>query len=146
VAAQPTLLAQHCQEAGLVEQAVGYWLKAGQQALVRSAMIEAVAQLRKGLEVLAGLVDDPWRQQQELDLQAALGAALSATKGLSAADVGDTFARARVLAERLDRPEYLVPLTYGQCVFHNVRAEYRLGLPLAEQLEQIGAVRNDAAA
>ena len=69
VLAQPALLAQHCQEAGLAEQAVAYWLKAGQQALARSAMAEAVAQLRKGLDVLAGLPDGPWRQQQELDLQ-----------------------------------------------------------------------------
>ena len=33
VLAQPGLLAQHCTEAGLAERAVGYWLKAGQQAL-----------------------------------------------------------------------------------------------------------------
>ena len=105
-----------------------YWLKAGQQALARSAMAEAVAQLRKGLDVLAGLPDGPWRQQQELDLQAALGAALSATKGWSAAEVGETFARARALAEQLDRPEYLVPLIAGQWVFHSVRAEHRLAL------------------
>ena len=81
VLAQPALLAQHCAEAGLAEKAVGYWLKAGQQALARSAMTEAVAQLRKGLDVLAGLPDGPWRQQQELDLQTALGSALAATKG-----------------------------------------------------------------
>jgi predicted ATPase len=49
VVVQPTLLAQHCAEAGLAEKAVGYWLNAGQQALDRSAMTEAVAQLRKGL-------------------------------------------------------------------------------------------------
>src|SRR5689334_24168789 len=50
VQAQPSLLAQHCQEAGLAEQAVVYRLKAGQQALTRSAMAEAAAQARKGLE------------------------------------------------------------------------------------------------
>jgi hypothetical protein len=53
----------------LSKKAVGYWLKAGQQALARSAMTEAVAQLQKGLALLAGLPDDPWRQQEELDLQ-----------------------------------------------------------------------------
>ena len=61
VLAQPALLAQHCAAAGLAEKAVGYWLKAGQQALARSAMAEAVAQLRKGLEVLTALPDSPWR-------------------------------------------------------------------------------------
>jgi len=57
VAAQRALLAQHCVEAGLVEKAVACWLKAGRQALARSAMTEAVAQLQKGLDVLAGLTD-----------------------------------------------------------------------------------------
>ena len=145
VLAQPALLAQHCAAAGLAEKAVGYWLKAGQQALARSAMAEAVAQLRKGLEVLAGLPDGPWRRQQELDLQIALGSALTATKGWSAAEVGETLARARALAEQLDRPEYLVPLIVGQWTFHLVRAEHRLALALGEQLEEIGEARNDAA-
>ena len=109
-------------------------------------MTEAVAQLRKGLDVLAGLPDGPWRQQQELDLQIALGSALAATKGWAAAEVGETLARARALAEQLDRPEYLVPLIVGQWAFHCVRAEHRLALPLGEQLEKIGEARNDAAA
>ena len=146
VLAQPALLAQHCAEAGLAEKAVVYWLKAGQQALARSAMTEAVAQLRKGLDVLAGLPDGPWRRQQELDLQIALGPALAATKGFSAADVGETLARARALAEQIDRPEYLVPLIYGQWAFHLVRSEHKLALSLAEQIEKIGEARNDVAA
>jgi predicted ATPase len=79
VLAQPALLAQHCAEAGLAEQAVDYWLKAGQQALARSAMKEAVAQLGKGLDGLAGLPDRQAREQRELDLQVALGSALTAT-------------------------------------------------------------------
>jgi predicted ATPase len=84
VVAQPALLVQHCAEAGLAEKAVGYWLKAGQQALERSAMTEAVAPLQKGLDLLAGLPNGLWRRQQELDLQIALGRALAATKDYSA--------------------------------------------------------------
>ena len=146
VLAQPGLLALHCAAAGLAERAVTYWLKAGQQARASSAMREAVAQLRKGLNVLVGLADGLWRQQQELDLQSALGSALAATKGWSAADVAEAYARARTLAEQLDQPEYLVPLITGQCTFRLVRSEHRVALSLAEQLGQIGAVRNDAAA
>ena len=55
VSAQPALMAQHCAEAGLAEKAIGYRLKAGQQAVARSAMIEAVSQLQKGLELVAEL-------------------------------------------------------------------------------------------
>jgi class 3 adenylate cyclase/tetratricopeptide (TPR) repeat protein len=146
VQTQPALLAQHCEAAGLTEQAVAYWLKAGQQALARSAMKEAVAQLRKGLAVLNGLPAAPWHRQQELDLQTTLASALTATAGWSGTEVGETLARARALAEQLDRPECLVPLVLGQFGYHLMRGEYRLALALGEQLEKNGEARNDAAA
>jgi tetratricopeptide (TPR) repeat protein len=95
--------------------------------------------------VLAGLPDGPSRQEQELDLQTALGWALTATKGYSVPEVEETLARARTLAQQLDRPEHLVPLIFGQFWFRNGRSEHRLALPLAGQLEQIGEMRNDAA-
>ena len=127
VMAQPALLARHCAEAGLAEKAVVYWLKAGRQALARSATTEAAAQLRKGLDALDGLPDGPGRRQQELDLQLALGYALIATKGHSAPEVGETFARARALAEQIDRPEYLGRVFFGQWVFHRNRGETQAG-------------------
>src|SRR5262249_38113781 len=40
--AQPELLAHHYTEAGLIEQAVSYWHKAGQSAVQRSAHVEAI--------------------------------------------------------------------------------------------------------
>ena len=46
-AGEPALLAQHCTEAGLIEKAISYHLKAGEQALSRSAVVEAEAQFRK---------------------------------------------------------------------------------------------------
>jgi predicted ATPase/class 3 adenylate cyclase len=143
VTGQPALLAQHCEEAALTEKAVGYWLRAGQQALARSAMMEASAQLQKGLELLARLPDGHERQQQELDLQIALGRALIATMGYSAPAVAATFARARALAEHLDRREYLVPLLHGQWVYYFNRSELKLALSYAEEVEQIGKSRND---
>jgi class 3 adenylate cyclase/tetratricopeptide (TPR) repeat protein len=146
VAAQPEILAHHCAEAGLNEKAVGYWLKAGQQAAARSAMTEAAAQLQKGLDLLARLPQGPWRQQQELDLQMALGPALMISKGYAAKDAGETFARASALAEQLDRSDYLVPLIYGQWAYHLVRSEHKTALPLAQKMERTGEARNDIAA
>jgi class 3 adenylate cyclase/tetratricopeptide (TPR) repeat protein len=146
VMAQPALLARHCAEAGLAEKAAVYWLKAGEQALARSATTEAAAQLRKGLDALDGLPDGPGRRQQELDLQLALGYALIAAKGHSAPEVGETFAQARALAEQIDRPEYLGRVFFGQWVFHRNRGEHKLALALAEQGEKIGEARNDVRA
>jgi hypothetical protein len=88
----------------------------------------------------------PWRQQHELDLQITLGRALEATKGYSAPEVAETIARARALAEGMDRPEHLVLLSLGQWRLHSLRAEHKLALPLAEQIERLGEARNDVAA
>src|SRR5262249_28218288 len=44
---RPELFAQHYAEAGLVEYAVAYWVKAGHRSGARSAMVEASAQFQK---------------------------------------------------------------------------------------------------
>lgn len=50
VEGQPELVANHFSEAGLIDKAVPYWLKAGQRAIERSANHEAIRHLTKGLE------------------------------------------------------------------------------------------------
>jgi predicted ATPase len=141
--AQPALLARHCAEAGLAEKAVAYWRKAGRQAHARWATTEAVALLRKGLDLLDCLPDGPGRQQLELDLQLALGLALIDAKGHSVPEVGSTYARARALAEQIDRPEYLWQALWGQWMFHRNRGDYKLALALAEQTEKIGEAHSN---
>jgi predicted ATPase len=112
---QPELLAHHYTEAGLNAQAVLYWQRAGRRALARSAYLEAISHLTKGLEVLQILPDTAERTQRELDLQTTLGLALVATKGRAAPEVGTVYARARELchqvgggASALHRPSRLV--------------------------------------
>ena len=145
VATQPAVVARHCAEAALIEKSVDYWLKAGQQSIARSAMAEAVAQLEKGLELLATMTG-PRRQQQELDLRIALGPAVIATRGYASPEAGENLSQATSLAEQINRPEYLFPLLYGRCLYHNCRSEHRLGLSFAERMERIGHAQSDAAA
>ncbi|MBV9530682.1 MAG: AAA family ATPase, partial [Bradyrhizobium sp.] len=142
VAAQPQIVAWHCAEAGFNKKGIGYWLKAGSQAVARSAMSEAVAQLQKGLSLLQALPDDRSRQQQELDLRIALAQAQMATRGLAAVEARDNYARARVLAEHLDRPDY-ISLLHGQFIFHLIRAEHKLAQSSADEMEKIGRARNN---
>ena len=78
---QPELLAHHFTEARLNEQAVGYWQKAGERAIQRSANVEAISHFNKGLELLSSLPETPERAQHELAMQTTLGAALIVTKG-----------------------------------------------------------------
>src|SRR5262249_50730304 len=49
--------------AGLMESAIVYWQLAGERAIERSAHVEAVMHLSRGLEVLQTLPDTPQRAQ-----------------------------------------------------------------------------------
>jgi class 3 adenylate cyclase len=46
----PALLAHHYTEAGLAEPAIGYWQRAGEQAVKRSANLEAISHCTRGLD------------------------------------------------------------------------------------------------
>jgi predicted ATPase len=134
VATQPELVAHHYTEAGLYEAALPYWQQAGQQALGRSAYVEAIGHLSKGLEGLKTLPDTPEHIRQELDLQTALGAALIATKGYAAPEVEHTYARARELCRQVGETPQLVPVLFGLRLFYQQRAEFRPARELEEQL------------
>ncbi len=117
VETQPELVAHHYTEAGLAEQAIPYWQRAGQRASERSAYVEAIGHLTKGLEVLQALPDTPERAQQELDLQIALGQAFIATKGQAAPEVGHVFNRARELCQQVGEPPQLFRVLNGAAYF-----------------------------
>src|SRR5205823_2510654 len=74
--AQPELLAHHYTEAGLIEQSIAYWYKAGQRASERSAHVEAISHLTTGLELLPTLTHTSERARTELAFQTSLGQAL----------------------------------------------------------------------
>jgi class 3 adenylate cyclase/predicted ATPase len=143
---EPELLAQHCTEAGLAEQAVDYWRRAGQQALARSATAEAVTQLTKGLEVLERLPEGRERQRRELGLQLALGQASIAAKGFAAVETGAAYTRARQLCRELGEMPELFPVLYGQSVFHFQRGELAAAYEVAHELLRLGEADGDVTA
>jgi tetratricopeptide (TPR) repeat protein len=145
VTAQPERLARHCVEAGLNEKAVGYWLKAGQQSVARSAMVEAAAQLQKGLDQLALLSDSAERKRQGLELRSSLGWALVAVRGEAAPESGQNFARARELWEELDCPSEFLGIPFAQSIHHTTRGELDLALRLDDDLLRLSRRRNDVA-
>jgi class 3 adenylate cyclase/predicted ATPase len=142
---QPELFAWHYAEAGLVEQSVGFWAKAGQRSAARSALAEAAAQFQKGLDQLALLPGNPERLRQQLEFRSALGAVLIAVKGFSAAETGDAYAHARELWEQLGSPSDFIQVPYGQSLYHAVRGELDLAQRLDEDLLRLSRKRNDTA-
>jgi predicted ATPase/class 3 adenylate cyclase len=134
VATQPELVAHHYTEAGLSAQAIGYWQRAGQQAIERSANLETVSHLTKGLEVLQTLSETPERMQQEISLQIVLGSALLAAKGSAAPEMARAYARAIELCRQVGETPQLFPVLRGLWRFYCTRAEYQTAWELAEQL------------
>jgi class 3 adenylate cyclase/predicted ATPase len=131
---QPELLAQHFTAAGFNQQAVGYWHKAGQRAMERSANLEAINHFRKGLELLAGVPETAERVQQELMLQLSLGMPLLATTGYASPDVGAIFSRAREICLQIGGVPQLAPVLYGLWAFYLVRCESETAREIASEL------------
>ena len=129
VKTQPEILAHHLTEAGLAEKAVQYWLLAGKKAAQRSANLEAIAHLQKGLEAARTIAEDRQRDRTELDMVMVMGPCLIATQGPAGSDSTAAFTHARALGERLgDPPEYL------QVMFWFTTASVMRGqLPLAHE-------------
>ena len=75
--------------AGLTEQAIVYWEKAGERAIQRSANAEAIERLSKALELLETVPETPERIRRELALQTRLGPAVHRRQGLCGARGGD---------------------------------------------------------
>ncbi|HXG22487.1 MAG TPA: adenylate/guanylate cyclase domain-containing protein [Methylomirabilota bacterium] len=134
---QPELLAYHYTEAGLIEQAIPYWQRAGQRAMEHSANAEATRHLSKGLSLLQDLPDTPGNLYQELVLQITLGASLMATKGYAAPEVEQAYTRARELCQQLKDTSRLFPVLIGLLRFYSSRAEHKAARELGEQLLSI---------
>jgi len=141
-AGQPERLAYHHIQAGAKEKAAAYHLKAGLRALAQSAMKEAVAQLRQGLDLLSATPESSERARLELDLQLALARAMMATQGYAALAVGEAYARGRELCLHLDRPPQFATVLYGQFLHNLMRAELQKARELAQEMLSLGEAQN----
>jgi predicted ATPase len=142
---QPELLAHHYTEAGLIAQAIPYWQQAGQRAIGRSAHVEAIAHLTRGLELLTTLPDTPERIPQELLLQITLGVSLIASRGWAAPEVGKVYTRAQELCREMGETPQLFPVLWGLWVFYFVGAEHKTARELGEHCLSLAQRQRDPA-
>jgi len=104
---EPELLAHHFSEAGLTETAIEWWGKAGQRSLERSALVEAIAQFTRALDLIAILPATPALRREQIKLQVAIITPLMHVKGQTAPETKGALERARLLmqhAEALGEP------------------------------------------
>jgi class 3 adenylate cyclase/predicted ATPase len=140
---QPELIAHHCTEAGLDEEAVEFWREAGELAITRSAAHEAVAHLQSALAILARFPESHHRDRTELGLQTSLGGALIAARSFATPATGQAFLRAWELCQRLGDERRQWPVLFGRWIHHIARAELAESLAVARQMLQLAEAQAD---
>jgi DNA-binding SARP family transcriptional activator/predicted ATPase len=135
-----TQLARHFEQAGVLDKAARYLQQAGERAGQLSSHIEAIDHLVKGLALVQTLPPTPERDKLELSLQTTLGVSLVALHGYDAPRVHETYSRALVLGERLDRPPS-APVVRGLAIRHVMGGQLDQARQLGEQL--LGLARSE---
>ncbi len=132
----PAALVSETQRPGpeLVQRAVGYLQRAGEQAIRNGVGQEAALHFGRAIELLPGLPTSSARTEQEIALQIGLGNAMIAARGVASDEVERTFARARELCREVGETRHLFPVLFGLWTYYFVRAEHRVAIELAEQL------------
>jgi class 3 adenylate cyclase/predicted ATPase len=142
-ASEPELLAHHFTQAGLIDEAIEWWDKAGHLAAGRSTMAEAAVHFGKALQLVAGLPKSRQLQTRELALQLDLAGTLMAAKGWASPHAGDAYARARELCrEAPEGPQLVAALSGVFTCLHN-RAEFVAGGRVAEELLAVAGRQNN---
>jgi predicted ATPase len=118
-------------------EATAAWLKAGQEALGRSAIKEAVANCREGIELLSKLPLSAERFQMELALQSSLAMAYTALAGWAGPQVDQPYGRALELCRSHGTVREKSIVLWGVALAKLVNAELLKSLELAEEFVQL---------
>jgi tetratricopeptide (TPR) repeat protein len=116
VANQPELLAHHHTEAGHLTRAIPLWRQAGESALARVALQEAVAYLQKGLAIVDRLGPSADRDNLELSLREPLHSARLRWHGWAAPEVSANAETILRLAGSQGRPQSLLIGLWGRWI------------------------------
>ncbi|QUN32446.1 AAA family ATPase (plasmid) [Cupriavidus sp. KK10] len=127
-------LARHYSLSGNHPKAVEYLHCAGQQALQRSAYLEAIHHLSMALSLLNRLPDTLERTRRELTLQLAIGPALVAARGFASSEVEATYSRALALCGEVGETPQLFPTQLGLRTYFTLRAEHGKAQELGKRL------------
>ncbi len=133
----PELLAYHYTEARMLSVAIKYWFEAGNRAITRSANLEAVANFKKGLKLIADQpVSDEWLEW-EMDFQLALSGALAATAGYAADETAETCQRAQELCRKVGDVKKLFRALYAVWSLYYIRPDQEKALELAQEFKSL---------
>ena len=132
-ASEPDLLAYHFGEAGLPAPACDYRMRAGDQAVSRSAYPEASAHFSAGLKLAEAMPTQDGKRRR-LDFLLKLGSALVVVRGLQSLEVEDAYARASEISEQLGDGTRSFQAKWGLWINANLRRKTALARNRASEL------------
>ena len=141
---QPEIVARHFTEAELYDEAVAYWLKAGQRSTQRSSNLDAISHFERGLALVELMGDLVERPRTEYKFCLALITPLIATKGYTAPELERLFKRALRLSEEIGDTEEILPVLYSRQAYELVGGQFDRAAAHAEEAIRI-AERNPLA-
>jgi len=141
--AEPEVLAHHYTQAGMLEQAMPFWLKAGQLALSRMALSSAIAHLESGLRLINSLPASPQRNDWELQLRTTASVAWEAFRGWPAPQITDVLLPALTLAKRSGQPNVVARTLWGLWVNPLTQGQIAESLRWADELMSAAEVSSD---
>lgn len=140
---EPELLAHHYTAAGMADAAVPFWQRAGEIAMRRFALPEAMSHLRRGMALLDTIPPTPTRDLMELGLRTVLAPAVVAQRGWAHSEVPGILEPAWSLAESLGKREGRMPILNALWVHYMTRGQLAESLVWAQKLGAAGAAAED---
>jgi tetratricopeptide (TPR) repeat protein len=142
-AAESEVLAHHFTQAGMPDAAVEWWGKAGDRAVSRSALAEAIAHFTAGLKLAESLSTSTDRLPRQLELLLKLGPILMTTQGMQSPEVEDTYRRAAEIGVTTGDGASTFKAKWGLWLNANIRRKTSLARERASELVELAQQSND---
>jgi class 3 adenylate cyclase len=144
----PERLAIHYSLSGNFKESIAHWLKAGRDAVKRSANAEALDHLRKGLDDCRRFMESDGENaaHAELELLSTLPAPLIAVSGWSSPELERVYDDAATLANTIGSEESTFHLERGRFNLHLLRSELGAADVIADKLVRTARRTSDTEA
>jgi class 3 adenylate cyclase/tetratricopeptide (TPR) repeat protein len=141
-AREPELLAYHFGEAGLLALACDYRMRAGDQAVSRSAYVEAIAHFTAGLKLAEALpLQEGARRRLQFWLK--LGSASVVAHGLQSVEAETAYTKASEIGEQLGDGPASFQAKWGLWINANLRRKTGLARDRASELVSLAQQSGD---
>ena len=141
--AAPEIVAHHYHAAGRLERAVANYRRAAEQVARKSGHHEAVAHLRRAIELLGDLPPGRALNAIELDIQMLMASSVMAIQSYADPDVRTAYERARDLCVTLRDDVQMGHALAGLSIVYSNAGELREGEQLAREVLEIAERADD---